>query len=213
MRFATMVMGLAGVSLLGCTGGGTVECGAEECAAFCEDQAAAMTDPAGAAADPAPEPTGGVALTDFEEDMISPHLEDIRGGVRPFDDEGIGICRGERKCDEYLGREVGELPPGDYIVKAELRVPKVGEEWTVEFQTECETVRKTESGETRSTSENSRTYDVRYAGEQRGYRLMPLRTIESPSRGGSRECSWKLIAPHPDGDKVYEGSWSTPSGD
>jgi len=95
---------------------------------------------------------------------------------------------------------------------ASSRVPNTGEgyAWTIDFATECETVRTTERGESRSTSQNSRNYEVRYAGEQRGYRLLPLQTITSPSSGGARSCKYTITAPHPDGDKVYTGSWATP---
>lgn len=206
MRLLLISTGL--LYMVGC--GSSSDCGEAECAAFC---AKAATAPAPSPTEPAaPQPAAASSLTDFESAVVAPMLEDIRGGVRPFGKDSIGICKGKRECDEYLGREVGELPPGDYILQAELRVPNTGEaySWKISFATECETVRKTESGETRSTSQNSRDYDVRYAGEERGYRLIPLRTITSPSAGGSRHCDWKITAPHPDGEKVYEGSWSTP---
>lgn len=211
MRLVPIALFLAG--FVACDFGGSAECGPAECAAFCADATEAPGEATEEAAEAAaPSPSSAASLTTFESDVVGPILADIREGVRPFDEEGIGICKGKRECDEYLGREVGELPPGDYILKAELRVPRTGDayNWTVDVATECETVRKTESGETRSTSNNSRSYDVRYAGEDRGYRLMPLRTIESPSTGGSRTCKWTITAPHPDGDKVYSGSWSTP---
>lgn len=161
-------------------------------------------------ATPAPGATGA-AMSEFEGGLLSPVLEDIREGVRPFTEQGIGICKGTKNCDEFLGSDVGELPEGEYMVMADLRVPKIGEPgtWTIVFDTECETIRKSESGETKSSSSSSRSYDVRYAGESRGYRLMPLRTIESPAVG-ARICTYKITAPHPDGDKVFTGSWSTP---
>ncbi|MBW1876756.1 MAG: hypothetical protein JRI25_00390 [Deltaproteobacteria bacterium] len=196
--------------LVGCLPSG--DCGEADCAAFCAQAAAApaaaTTEQPAAAAQPA----GTAKLSVFEADIVAPILEDVRGGVRAFDGEGIGICRGKRTCDEYLGNDVGELPPGDYVVKAELRVPNTGEghAWSIDFATECETVRTTERGESRSSSQNSRNYEVRYAGEQRGYRLLPLQTITSPSNGGARNCKYTITAAHPDGDKVYTGSWATP---
>lgn len=182
------------------------ECGPAECAAICD--AAASVAPTDA---PAPEPTGGTRLSEYEAELVAPILEDVRAGVRPFDEEGIGICRGKRECEEYLGMEVGELPPGEYMLQADVRVPRSGEGWKVELTTECETVRTTASGESRTTSDYSRSYDVRYAGEQRGYRLRPLRTIQSPNPGGAQSCTWTITAPHPSGDKVYSGSWSVPA--
>jgi hypothetical protein len=71
-------------------------------------------------------------------------------------------------------------------------------------------VKTTASGETKSSSSNTRSYPVAYAGEDRGYRLLPLRSITSPSEGGAKSCVYTIKAPHPDGDKVYTGSWSTP---
>ena len=101
----------------------------------------------------------GTLITGFEEELLGPVVEDIRGGVRPFGDEGIGICQGKRTCDEYLGTDVGELPEGEFIVKAELRVPNAGElgTWKVTFDTECTTTRTTSSGESSSTSNSSRS--------------------------------------------------------
>jgi len=217
MRLIPMALALA--AFTACSSG-KQECGPEECAPYCEQQGSATSEEATEptedreAAEPAPAATPA-GLTTFESDLISPILEDIRGGVRPFDDQGIGICKGKRDCDQYLGTDVGELPPGDYILKAELRVPKTGaaHQWKVEVATSCETTRKTGNGTSSSTSNQSREYDVRYAGEDRGYRLMPLRTIQSPSPGGARKCTYTITAPDPDGDKVYKGSWSTPDAD
>ena len=203
---ATGSLTIAMLALTAC-GGSDATCGEAECAAFVE---AAVTAATSAEAD-----QPGIVLTGFENELLSPVVEDVRQGVRPFTDQGIGICRGERTCDEYLGTDVGELPEGKYIVMAELLVPDVGERgtWTIEFATEC-AINRVSSDGTVSTSntDSSRSYDVLYAGSERGYRLMPLRTITSPSTGGQRECTYTITAPHPDGDKVYTGSWSTPAG-
>ena len=55
----------------------------------------------------------------------------------------------------------------------------------------------------------SRPQLVVYAGEERGYRLR-LRNLTSPRDDARQECTWTLTSPHPDGDKVYEGSWVIP---
>lgn len=201
MRVRVLVVALVLGALTAC--GGSKECGPAECAGVC--------DGGGTAGGGGTDGATSAKMTEFENSLLSPVLEDIREGVRPFTDQGIGICKGTKNCDEFLGSDVGELPEGDYMVMADLRVPKIGEPgtWTIVFDTECETTRTTESGSTSSTSSSSRSYDVRYAGESRGYRLMPLRTIESPAVG-ARKCTYKITAPHPDGDKVYTGSWSTP---
>lgn len=203
MLVRTLTVAAVLAAMVGC--GGSKECGQAECAGVCAEIGGGA------------EPGGGSSsakMTEFENSLLSPVLEDIKEGVRPFTDQGIGICKGTKDCDEFLGSDVGELPAGDYMVMADLRVPKIGEPgtWTIVFDTECETTRTTESGSTSSTSSSSRSYDVRYAGESRGYRLMPLRTIESPATG-ARKCTYKITAPHPDGDKVYTGSWSTPDKD
>lgn len=170
-------------------------------------------DAATPAAPAAPKAVSG--LTAFEQELLNEKISDIRAGVRPFADDSVGICKVDpsdpKACAEYLGREVSELPPGKYILRAEMRVPNAGEAgtWKVKFDTECTTTRVTSSGENTSTSTNSRDYDVRYAGEERGYR-MTLYNIESPNQGGARTCDWKLIGVHPDGDKVIEGTWSVP---
>lgn len=193
-------------ALVACTGGGgggtttAATCGEAECAAVCAD----------------PGTSGGATgpgLSQFEKGIVDPILADIRGGVRPWSDQGIGICKGKRECDEFLGASVqGDLPAGEYLLMADLRVPRTGDAhtWTIDVTTDCETIKVTDKGETRSTSSNTRSYDVRYAGEDRGYRLMPLRTITSPSEGGARSCTYTIKAPHPDGPKEYKGAWSTP---
>jgi hypothetical protein len=156
----------------------------------------------------------GTLITGLEEELLTPVVADIREGVRPWAENSIGICKGRRTCDEggFLGTEVGVLPEGEYLIMAEFRVPNAGPPgtWKIRFDTECTTTRTTPSGPTESTSNSSREYDVRYAGDERGYKLMPLRTIESPSVGGARNCNYTITAPHPSGDKVFRGSWAVP---
>jgi hypothetical protein len=200
MRLNFLVVSLM-ATVIGC-GSGSKECGEAECSAVCSADGA----------EEVVEEKAGQQVSEFEASMVDPILSDIRDGVRPFTEDGIGICKGIKQCDEYLGAEAGELAAGRYMVRAELAVPNVGEPgtWKIQFDLECTTTRNTANGEQSSTSNYSREYDVRWAGNDRGYRLQPLRTIESPSKGGKRVCKYKIIAPHPDGDKVYEGGWSTP---
>ncbi len=200
MRFGCFT--ILGAALISGCGGETPKCGAADCADIC-------------AAKPDPEPAApvGLKLTAYEQDLVDPLIKDVRLGVRPFNEEGIGICKGVQNCDKYLGMVVEDLPPGKYMIRAELEVPDVGEKgtWKVDFATNCVTIKETANGESRSDNEYNRSYDVVHNRADRGYRLQPLRTIESPSKYGRRECTWKLVAPHPDGDKVYEGSWSVPA--
>jgi len=152
-------------------------------------------------------------LSKFEHSLVDPILEDIRHGVRPFNPSGIGLCKGVGKeCSDFLGNTPGELPKGEYMVRAELRVPRVGPAgtWKITFTTECATTIQRNNTETTSTNNYTQTYDVRYTGEKRGYRLSPLKKITSPNKAGAQTCQYRLVAPHPDGDKVYEGRWSVP---
>lgn len=196
------------VVLVGCGGGAQApaKCGAAECKEICGERgpAAATPPPTGQGA-----PAAG--LTAFEQQIVQPMLEDVRQGVRAFGEQTVGICKGQGKeCEEWLGTEVADLPPGKYMLRAELRVPKAGDAWKVRLDTSCETTKKTKSGETKNTQSNSKEYEVKYLGEERGYRLSPLFTIDSPSTSGARSCTWKLVLAHPDGDKTIEGKWSVP---
>lgn len=188
-------------------------CGPEECAA---EQAACVAAAAECAAlaakevpDPRPAAPPSSDLTPFEHGLVDPVLAEIRSGVRPWDGQSVGVCRGKRECDAFLGADPGELPPGSYLVKAELRVPPAGEKgtWTARFESECTTERPGKEPEVRTYD---RTYDVQYVGPERGARLSPLRTIESPSPGGPTRCTWKLVGKGGDTENVMSGSWSTP---
>lgn len=169
----------------------------------------------GAAAKPAAaKPSGGGALTSFEQGLVDPILADVRSGIRPWAEQSVGICKGvSKECEEWVGTDALDLPEGEYMLRAELRVPKSGDKgtWKVKLETTCETVRTTDKGESKSSSSNSKEYEVRYVGEDHGYRLSPLYKIKSPHKGGARTCNWKLVMKHPDGDKSVEGKWSIPA--
>jgi len=200
---AVLALGLAAC------GGEAPECGAAECADICAQADAPAAEPAKAKS---PEPKAEPAMTAFESKLIGPLMADVQAGVRPFSDDGIGLCKGATKeCGAFLGRDAGELKPGEYSVQARLRVPNVGPKgtWTVRFQTQCETTAS--DGTVRPGKPYERTFDVIYAGEDRGYTLAPLYKVTSPGDYGAASCTWSLTAPHPDGDKIYEGSWSVPA--
>lgn len=160
-------------------------------------------------------PSEALQVTPFERSILAPMLEDLRQGVRPVDGQAFGLCTTStgKDCTEFLGATPGELPAGKYLVKAELAVPRAGDKgtWKATFEVKCTATAA--SGNTTSTNTNtySHTYDVNYAAQERGYRLMPLYGVESPSKGGARSCIFTLTAPHPDGDKVYTGSWRVPA--
>lgn len=186
------------LTLAGCA---SKPCGDAECAPVCEKAAAANS-------------ATSLTLTPFEKGLVDPMLADIREGVRPFSENSVGFCKGNGKeCEEFLGFDVGELPPGQYMIRADVRVPKTGEPgtWKLKLDTKCVTTRQTANGEVSSESNNTRELDVRYAGEDRGYRLSPLYTVESPSKGGARKCTWVLSAPNGDRVQEWKGSWATPA--
>lgn len=200
---------LAALGLAGCAEPAT--CGPAECADVCA-QAAAAPEPV-AAPTPAPEaPALPAGLTAFEQELVGPLLEELRAGVRPRGDEGLGVCRGTSKdCAAFLGRSPGELPAGEYSLQARLTVPDIGPKgtWQVALRTACTTTGS--DGEAREGKPYERTFDVIHAGPDRGYTLAPLYKITSPGAHGAQSCTYTLTAPHPDGDQVYEGSWSVPA--
>jgi len=195
------------VALLICTAGcgstAPADCppaDAASCASICDaaDKGKAATPPEKS------------SLTAFEKSVVDPMLEDVRAGVRPFDGKSIGICKGQgRDCDEFIGTDAGVVPEGKHMLRGEFRVPKTGE-WTVDLSVKCKTT--TKSGDSTTTTESGydKSYKVSYVGEERGSRLSPLYKIDSPRDRGTTECKYTLTAPHPDGDKVYEGSWTVP---
>lgn len=197
------------VGLLGACGQAPAKCDEAACKSICEKSGAQAAPAAKAPAAKA----GASGLSAFEQGLVDPILEDVRAGIRPFADNSVGLCKGAGKdCEEFLGLEA-ELTEGEYMLRAELRVPKSGDNgtWKVKLETECETVTKTKSGESKSSRSSSKEYTVRYVGEDHGYRLSPLYKITSPHKGGTRNCAWKLVMMHPDGDKTVEGKWMVPA--
>jgi hypothetical protein len=198
MRGWLVLVVLSGCDQLGMGG----ECGPTECAGVCAQGAVAAAASEG-------------AISTFESGLIEPLLTDVRRGIVPWSDQSVGICKGSgRDCDEYLGATVTDLPPGEYMVRAELRVPNIGEKgtWKVRFDTECTTTKKSANGETTTTNTSSKDYDVQYTGEEHGSRLSPLFKIQSPNKNGAQSCTWKLQSLHPDKPAEWTGSWSVPQG-
>ncbi|MEN0060980.1 MAG: hypothetical protein AAGA48_02460 [Myxococcota bacterium] len=145
--------------------------------------------------------------TNFEAQLVGPLLDEIRAGVRPFDEQGLGLCRGAQTCETFLGQSVEEpLAPGEYGLYAALRVPPVGAPgtWKVKVTTAC-------TGEGAEATPYTREHEVT---APRGKNARPFRVllqrVTSPHPDGPRACTWTLEAPHPDRTITYEGSWSTP---
>lgn len=180
---------------VGCSGKGA-ECGPEQCREVCD--AAGAEAPAPDAAEPAP--PAAAAVTPAEQAVLDAVLVQIRAGIRPWaSEDAIGVCRGRSQCDKFLGAHAGKLTRGNFFVRADLIVPPAGT-WKVQFTTEC----VSDGGEVRAFE---REYEVTYAGPDRPSRIQPLRAFDVPSEDGHQKCTWKLTAPDPAGDRVFEGSW------
>ncbi len=183
------------VALTGC-GGAAPTCGEADCAPVCEA-------------------AGKEGLTAFEQGLVAPVIADVRAGITPWNETSIGVCRGSgRDCDAWIGAAADDLPPGEYMLRAELKVPDVGPRgtWKLKLDTECTTTRKTATGEsTSTTTAHSREYDeMQYAGEEHGSRISPMYRITSPNPGGAQACTWKLTTLHPDHPAEWSGRWSVP---
>ena len=152
----------------------------------------------------------GVALEPWEEELLGPVLDELRAGIVLHGDEPFGVCRGASGCDEFLGQDVGDLPEGDFLLRAELKAPAVGEGWTVDFRVDCTTTRK--NGEP-AQHDHDRSYEVKYTGAAHGYRLQPLWKIQSPHPSGARDCTYSLTPRRPDGTagEAWTGSYKTPA--
>lgn len=164
-------------------------------------------DPAAECPDPACPDCPDQPLEDWEIALLQPTVERLRRGVVAVGERPFGVCYGQGSCDDYLGAEAGELRLGDHFVRAELSVPPIGAPWSVEFGVEC----AAPDGGGRQT--HSATFELSYTGEERGYPLEPLWTIESPHPGGARECSYHLTPIRPDGERLapIRGSYRTPA--
>ena len=154
-------------------------------------------------------------LSEKELALLKPYLNDIREGIRPFNEKGIGICKGlDRTCPEFLGTEVGDLPAGEYQLRADLVAPKLSpeEKWEMQVDINCEITRKLKNGDSKTNQDWSKTYKISHTNnKEHGYRLSPLRKITSPSKYGRQDCTYTMTAKNANGDKVYSGKWSVPS--
>ena len=158
-----------------------------------------------------PTASGG-SLTAAEQALLQDSITDLRQGIRPFDDQSVGVCLGTGKeCVEYKGTTATDLPPGEYMFFARLTAPKITPEdkWTVGFSKACETTKKNKNGETTSTNNFSKDYRINYG--PKGYRLSPLATITSPGKRGAQSCTWTLTFHNPNGSEEMTGSWSVPA--
>jgi len=153
------------------------------------------------------------SLSAAEQELLSNSIEDLRAGIRGFDQQSIGVCRGSGKnCETFLGKEALDLPEGTYILYAKLTAPKIkkGKGWKVDYKKECTITKKTKNGE----SVTNNTYSKEYDGivfSKKGFRLAPLATIKSPGKYGQQECQWKLTFHNVNGTEEISGKWSVPA--
>ncbi|MFH1463930.1 MAG: hypothetical protein ABIO70_06070 [Pseudomonadota bacterium] len=167
--------------------------------------------PAPTASDPAA-PAAAVAATlaPWEAEILAPTLEDLRAGVRTAGEQPFGVCEGKRDCERYIGPDAGLLPEGAFFVRSEVKVPSVGEGWQVAFKAHCVS---TDAKGTQREQDHEKTYEVKYTGKDRTYRLQPLWKIQSPHPGGARSCDFSLTPLRPDGQpgETLTGHYETPA--
>lgn len=177
-------------------------CGEVECKEHCGKAA-----PASSAGD-------ALGLSPEQISFLEPLMSDLKAGVRAWDDKSVGVCTGQGKeCGSFVGREVVEpLPAGQYMLRAELAVPKLGGKgtWQLRYELECEIVIAEEGGERTTSYTRDKTYDVHYIGDERGYRLSPLHTIESPRKRGTETCRYTLTGLGPATMEPMRGGWVIP---
>lgn len=186
---------------------------ATSCAEICAQQTAATPEGTDAPA------AVGTTLTPFERGVLSELVEDVRAGVRPFDDASLGVCpKGDnpRRCGEMLGSNPGELPPGEYILYGSFRAPNAGPRgtWSVELAVDCAVSRTLPDGSVKTDKipTFTKSYEVVYAGVSKGYTLSPLRRITSPGKRGAESCTYTVRTPKGDEANEYTGGWSVPAG-
>ncbi len=159
----------------------------------------------------APTPAAQAAsLEDWEAQLLAPTLEELRAGIRTWGEQPFGVCEGKRDCETYMGPTPEPLVPGNFFIRAEVKVPQVGDEWQVGFAVTCST---TDARGHTSTQEHEKTYVVKYTGKERAYRLQPLWKIQSPHPSGSRSCDFSLTPLRPDGvaGEPIKGHYETPA--
>ncbi|MGC6492687.1 MAG: hypothetical protein ACON5B_07580 [Myxococcota bacterium] len=191
-------------------------CGAREAPAPAQAEVAPVAaDPEDAALENQEAPTStGEPLSEREAVLLKDILEDLRAGVRPWSESSVGVCRGTgRACEEFLGVDAGVLPPGEYMLRAEVAVPQLGPRgtWSVDLTTRCETTREVAGTTTSMKNERQQSYDVTWAGPSHGYRLSPMLKITSPSPAGTQACTWTMHLGGLEEGNTLAGSWTVPA--
>jgi hypothetical protein len=153
---------------------------------------------------------GASGLAAWEAELLAPTLEEMRKGLQTWGDQPFGVCQGARDCDIYLGEKPGLLEVGSFFIRTELKAPAVGEGWKASFEIDCSS---TDARGNTSEQHHEKTYDIKYTGKERAYRLQPLWKIQSPHPGGARSCDYTLTPIRPDGERgeAWSGHYETPA--
>lgn len=143
----------------------------------------------------------GDRLDPWEAALLRDQLDDLRAGVRPVGERGFGLCTGTTTCGEFLGADPGHLAPGSHLLRAELGVPRLGEGWRVRLARTCDD----------HSDRYEREFDVRHAGDSRGYRLEPLLRFEVRETETASACTATLTPVRPDGVEAaaFQARWTS----
>jgi hypothetical protein len=206
MRLA-LPLSLAVLFACGCTTPGhapDATCTPADCASTCASPDAQL--PPGVTAD-------DLVLNEREWAIFGDELRDFRLGVQPWDERGVGVCGGAQ-CEEFLGLTPGLLPPGRWRIRANLRVPALGQHtWRVSYRETCELTLGAGTATTSTTTEdNVQQVEVTWQSETRGALLDALTLIPSPDPKAHRLCGWDLTASGPGGaTRRWEGAYEVAS--
>jgi hypothetical protein len=154
--------------------------------------------------------SGGTELAPWQAELLAPAIDELERGLQAWGEQPFGVCEGKRDCDSYLGATPEPLGPGNFFVRAELKAPSVGEGWKATFAVTCTS---TDARGNANEQSHEKTYDIKYTGKDRAYRLQPLWKIQSPHPGGARSCDFSLTPLRPDGEpgEALKGHYETPA--
>jgi hypothetical protein len=155
-----------------------VPCTDEACAARCEETTTAPTDP--------------TLLTPIEQKILGDRLRDLSVGVRTYGPQGFGLCAGANTCERWLGGGSTEpLPPGSYVVHAEVQVPADGT-WVASTRVVCRAVDRNDDGTYTVLLERQRDIPVRPSTDGGPVVLDAIERLISPFPLGDAACDITL---------------------
>ena len=151
-------------------------------------------------------------LDDWETELVSGLVTEVRSGVQLYDEEeSFGLCYTEskRNCDVFVGLNPGLLPHGTFFIRALVKAPSVAPDWRIELEHSCAVSQR--DGSEIPPKPKTRIYPVKHKLS----RAYPVRmpSYVSPSQAGDEECTVKLFSLRPDGEQrtlLAEGAFSLP---